>query len=128
MNIFQHAAQIWSVLVWCATCRQTLTYEILGKLIGIPPRGLGQHLEPVQSFCLLHGLPPLTSLVVREGGLPGGGFTAADAAKIPQAHAEVFKFNWLDNPEVKAPNPELLKDAAQKMPSNGPQDPGTPTA
>lgn len=128
MNIYQHAAQIWSVLVWAANCRQTLTYDILGKLIGIPPRGLGQHLEPVQSYCLLNGLPPLTSLVVREGGLPGVGFTAADAARLPQAHAEVFKFDWLGNPNAKAPTPEQLKEAAQTQPSNGPQAPSPVTA
>lgn len=115
MNAFQHAAQIWSVLVWAACSRQTLTYDILGRLIGIPQFGLGQHLAPIQSFCLLHDLPPLTSLVVTEAGSPGLGFTAAE--QIPKAQAEVFKFDWLE--KVKAPTPDELKDAAAKRPSNG---------
>lgn len=115
MNTFQHAAQIWSVLVWAACSRQTVTYDILGKLIGIPHFGLGRHLEPIQSFCLLHDLPALTSLVVTEAGSPGPGFSAAE--QIPKAQAEVFKFDWLAT--VKAPTPDDLKDAAQKRPSNG---------
>ena len=117
MTIYQHAAQIWSVLVWAARCRQTLTYELLGKLIGIPPFGLGRHLEPVQSYCVLNKLPPLTSLVVQNSGFPGVGFTAADAAKVPQAQAEVFDFDWLSN--LKAPTPEQLQQAVMKLPSNG---------
>ena len=63
MNVYQHAAQIWSLLVWAARSRQTLTYEILAKLINIPQFRLGPHLEPIQSFCLLNDLPPLTCLV-----------------------------------------------------------------
>jgi hypothetical protein len=91
MNVYQHAAQIWSLLVWAARSRQTLTYEILAKLINIPQFRLGPHLEPIQSFCLLNDLPPLTCLVVTEAGIPGPGFIAAD--EIPKAHAEVFKFD-----------------------------------
>jgi len=41
MEANERAAQIWSVLAWAATSRQVLTYRILGKLIGVPARGLG---------------------------------------------------------------------------------------
>ena len=115
MNTYQHAAQIWSVLVWAARSRQTLTYDLLGKLIGVPHFGLGPHLEPIQSFCLLNGLPALTSLVVTEAGIPGSGFTAAE--QVPKAQAEVFRFDWLGT--VKAPTSDELKNAVEKRPSNG---------
>ena len=86
MEVSERAAQIWSVLAWAATNRQVLSYSILGKLIGVPARGLGHLLEPVQLYCLLHGLPPLTILVVSEDtGLPSSGFHRRRASLYPGA-------------------------------------------
>ena len=45
MNVYLRATQIWPVLAWAATNRQTLTYGILGKLIGFPARGMGTLLD-----------------------------------------------------------------------------------
>ena len=42
MTQYERAAQIWSVLAWSATNRQELTYDITGRLIGVPARGLGR--------------------------------------------------------------------------------------
>jgi hypothetical protein len=113
MEATERAAQIWSVLAWAATSRQVLTYRILGKLIGVPARGLGHLLEPVQSYCLRHGLPPLTILVVSEDtGLPSSGFTAAE--DIPRNQLTVFAYDWLDH---GAPSPEDLAEAVSKLPS-----------
>src|SRR6267378_7828397 len=67
MSAGERAAQIWAVLALAARNRQILTYEIVGRLIGVPARGLGHLLEPIQSYCLVKGLPPLTILVVQEG-------------------------------------------------------------
>jgi hypothetical protein len=64
MTQYERAAEIWSVLVWAATNRQELTYDIVGRLIGVPRQGLGRLLEPIQSYCLVRQLPPLTLLVV----------------------------------------------------------------
>src|SRR5947209_16378988 len=76
---FERAIQIWSILGFAARSRQVLTYGILARMVGILPHHLGQFLEPVQSYCLLHGLPPLTAIVVQEStGLPGLGFTASE--------------------------------------------------
>ena len=49
-----------------------MTYGMLAKLIGVPAAALGKLLEPIQSYCIVERLPPLTILVVRqETGLPG---------------------------------------------------------
>src|SRR5687767_6037276 len=89
----ERAAQIWPVLTFAASLRATLTYGRLGELIGAPPVALGDWLEPIQSYCLLNHLPPLTILVVSDtDGLPGGGFTAA--TNIPEGQARVFRHDW----------------------------------
>ncbi len=111
----QRAAQIWPLLAHCASQRQILSYDQLSKLIGVPRPGLGQLLEPIQSYCILSKVPPLTSLVVSEQtGLPGEGFIAA--SDVPKAQAGVFSHNWLSN---LVPTPEALEAAATKLPSNG---------
>jgi len=115
MNKTQRAAQIWSVLAWAAKNRQVITYPILGNLIGVPPKGLGHLLEPIQSYCLLKGLPPLTILVVQERtGLPGVGFSAASAEAYAKEQMRVFDYDWLGH---GAPKPEELAKAVQKRPS-----------
>jgi len=48
----QRASQIWAVLVLAARQRQVLTYDLLGRAIGVPRAGLGQLLEPIQSYCI----------------------------------------------------------------------------
>ena len=119
MRISERAAQVWSVLALAARNRQVLTYDIVSKLIGVPRQGLGKLLEPVQSYCLLEKLPPLTILVVREdSGLPGAGFIAAQ--DIPKTQIEVFGYDWLDR---GAPSPEDLDKAVSSMPSNGVRTP-----
>jgi hypothetical protein len=115
MNKSQRAAQIWAVLAWAAKNRQIITYPILGKLIGVPTQGLGHLLEPIQSYCLLKGLPPLTILVVQERtGLPGVGFNAASAKEYGKSQMEVFKYDWVRH---AAPTPEELAEAVKKRPS-----------
>ena len=120
MNTYERAAQIWSVLGLAAWNRQVLTYEIVGHLIGVPSRGLGRLLEPLQSYCLLNELPPLTAIVVsQKTGLPSVGFTAAE--NVPLEHVRVFEFDWLKH---NAPTPEVLEEATKARPSNGiPQRP-----
>ena len=94
MQASDRAAQIWSMLALAALNRQVLTYRIVGRLIGVPARGLGQLLEPIQSYCILQRLDPLSSLVVSEiTGLPGDGFIAAP--NVPAAQSAVFDASWL---------------------------------
>ena len=115
MTSSERATQIWPVLALAARNRQVLTYEILGQLIAVPRQGLGQLLEPIQSYCLLHELPPLSALVVSsKTGLPSPGFVAVDA--VPAAQMAVFNFDWS---EIGCPNPEAFASAVAKLPSNG---------
>jgi hypothetical protein len=116
MRIHERAAQIWPVLALAATNRQQLTYDMLGNLIGVARQGLGQQLEPIQSYCLIHELPALTILVVKkETGLPGTGFTAAAAAEYGQAQQRVYDFDWLKH---GCPKPEDFDWAVRERPSN----------
>ena len=72
-------------------------------------------LEPIQSYCLLHNLPPITILVVSETtGMPGTGFVAAQ--DIPRTQMEVFAFDWLEH---GSPSAEDLREAVIKVPSCG---------
>jgi len=111
----QRAAQIWAVLSVSARQRQVLSYDLLAKATGVPRAGLGQLLEPIQSYCILKKLPALTSLVVSEKtGLPGEGFIAA--SDVPREQAIVFAHEWLGGP---VPTDEDLEAAAKALPSNG---------
>lgn len=110
MNTYERAAQIWSVIALAAQNRQVLTYDMVGRLIGVLRQCLGRLLEPIQSYCLLNRLPPLTILVVRERtGIPGTGFVAAQ--DIPQTQMEVFAVDWLSH---GAPSPDDLERAVQQ--------------
>lgn len=113
----ERACQIWSVLAWAARNRQTLTYAQVSRLVGVPAFAMGGMLEPIQSYCLDQKLPPLTILVVnQETGLPGAGFTAASASDLAKQQTGVFAFDWLEH---GCPKPEVLKEAADRLPSNG---------
>lgn len=107
----ERAAQIWPILVLCASRRETLTYDLLGRLIGVPAHGLAQLLEPIQSYCLLEGLAPLTAIVVNQTtGLPGDGFIAA--SNLPRAQADVYAQEWL---RAGPPKAEAFQDATEGM-------------
>jgi hypothetical protein len=110
----QRAAQIWSLLTFAASLRMTLPYKRLGELIGTMPVALGGWLEPIQSYCLVHGLPALTVLVVGESdGMPGSGYIAAQ--DVPAEQARVFRQDW----SRIVPKPEDLTRALAERPSNG---------
>ena len=115
MSRFDHTASIWPLLVFAVENRRVLTYAKLGQLIGVKPPELGRLLEPIQSHCILQGLPPLTSIVVdARTGLPGEGFIAAN--NVPRAQAETFRFDWLG---VPVPSREDYRNAVQQLPSLG---------
>lgn len=115
MNRSERAEQIWPLLTLLAAHRQTLSYDTLGQLIGVPRMGLGQLLEPIQSYCILNRLPPLTSLIVGvDSGVPGEGFIAA--SDVPNAQATVYRRQWL---EQKPPDAAQLQQASERLPSNG---------
>ena len=116
MTKAERACQIWAVLAWAAKSQQVLTYGQLGRLIGMPAAGLGQVLEPIQSYCALYKLPPLTVLVVSQArGMPGAGFIGASASELGQAQVEVFQYDWLGKGN---PGAEDLGQAVQTLPTN----------
>jgi len=108
MNISQRAMQIWSVLVLSARNRQTITFETLSKITGIPQQGLGQALYQIQDYCKKHNLPPLTAIVVKsKTGLPGSGLPLNN---FPETLEQVISHDWLG---AKCPKPNDFKDAAK---------------
>src|SRR4051812_44790690 len=113
----ERVAQLWSLLVLAASNRQILTYGLVAKLIGAPTAALGAWLEPIQSYCLIKGLPALTALVVSGStGEPGEGFVGYAVKDVAREQQHVFTFNWTEN---DAPSPEVLREAVEARPSNG---------
>lgn len=49
MKDHERAMQAWSALALAASHRQTLTYQMLSRLIGVPARGLAHILMAGQS-------------------------------------------------------------------------------
>ncbi len=115
MTKFERANQIWSVLALAAHNRQVLTYDMVARLTGMARAGLGRCLEPIQSYCLVHDLQPLTILVVsQETGMPSAELVAAQ--DIPRFQQEVFRYDWLAH---GAPSPDDFEKAVSERPSNG---------
>jgi hypothetical protein len=115
MTVPQRAVQLWPLLAWAARNRQILTYSIVAKLIGVPTVGLGQLLEPIQSYCLKRNLKPLTILVVQQDtGVPGTGFVAAQ--DIARVQGEVFQYDWVSH---GCPTSVDFEEALRSHPSNG---------
>jgi hypothetical protein len=100
MEADERALQIWQVLIGAAHCRQTITYEILGELIGTGGEAvLAYSLTRVVEHCANNELPPLTALVVDNSGEPGAGLTS-----VTNVHADrerVFAYGWYALPPRK---------------------------
>jgi hypothetical protein len=93
MTTHEHALQIYQVLICAAHNRQILTYELLGKMIGVSHFSLGPHLEHILRYCKNNNLPPLTVLVVQKsGGKPGPGMTTSEDPN--QDREKVYAHNW----------------------------------
>ncbi len=93
MSTYERAIQIYQVLISAAHNRQVLTYEILGKMIGVPARGLARHLGHIMRYCERTGLPPLTVLAVKKDwGKPGEGFTTFE--DLHRDRERVFAHDW----------------------------------
>ena len=77
MNTYERALQIHQVLVSAAHNRQTLTYSLLGKAVGLPARSLGHHLlhitnsrEPTRpAGCWLSAILGLTRPAAHPGAV-----------------------------------------------------------
>ena len=93
MSTYEGAIQIYQILIGAAHNRQVLTYEILGKMIGVPARGLAGHLGHLMHYCQRAGLPPLTVLVVQKNsGKPAKGLTTSK--DLHRDREKVFRHDW----------------------------------
>jgi hypothetical protein len=104
------------VLVTKARRKSRATYEQVGQEIGWGHpngRGLGNYLYELLHYCKAHGLPPLTTILVKKGErLP-----AAESMKyitqalgdinVEKAQLEVFAFDWSKVSEFAPPKQEL---------------------
>lgn len=91
MTTYERSLQIYQILIAAAHNRQTLTYDMLSKLVGVPRQGLANHLDNIVRFCKARDLPALTVLVVRKRiGKPSHGFQAED--DIDAAREKVYDF------------------------------------
>ena len=109
MERYEKAAQIWFMLTEAAESRKVLYYSDVDSS---NPQMVGKlYLEPIQSYCLLEGLPALTVLVVgRATGKPGTGFIGVKNEDITSETQRCFNFDW---DEEKKPTPEKLMVAVE---------------
>ena len=91
-------AKMWELLVDLAQRKRVRYYEEAARELDIAPINVGRVLEPIQSYCLARQKPPLTILIINKAtGLPGGGFIAWDAARLPEGRKEVYAYPWRED-------------------------------
>lgn len=90
---------MWPLLVERAGLRKTIFYKEIAVKIGTHHRHVRHALGPIQAYCLDAKLPPLTAIVISKSkGRPGLGFIAWDMADLEHGNAEIFSFNWDNQP------------------------------
>jgi len=63
------AAHAWPLLVQVAAQRSTVPVDDLAKRVGAAPHRLKGPLEAITLHCKKNGLPDLSSIVLRKGGV-----------------------------------------------------------
>ena len=95
MEMKERAMQCYMALLSAAHNRQTLTYEILGGMVGLPARALAEPLGYIMVYCSNHNLPPLTVLVVQKHtGIPSEGLVTSDPKDFDGDRERVFTHEW----------------------------------
>lgn len=94
INQAERAFRAWPILTKRAGEGKTITYRELGALIGVHHRAVRYVLALIQHYCLEEKLPPLTILIVNQGGKPGTGFIAYDVDKLEEGEMLVRSYNW----------------------------------
>ena len=94
-TVAMRALQIYLILIGCAANERVITFAALANLMGYPgPTGLFTPLEHLAGWCRREGLPPITSLVVRdENGAPGPEL-AFPLEEVPARQHRARKFDW----------------------------------
>ncbi|WP_291442756.1 hypothetical protein [Desulfovibrio sp.] len=90
------AVQIWQILVSKAVNKQLMTYGELANILGFDGATVLAHpLGHIAVYCEENDLPPLTSLVINQGGKPGDGFPENGKYSSPdEARFKVFTVKW----------------------------------
>jgi hypothetical protein len=94
-NWLYEARKVWPILATLASQRRTAFYEDIAAYIATNPLSVRLALDPIQTYCMETGKPPLTAIVVsKTNGLPSKGFIAWDIDDIKEAHRLVFSYDW----------------------------------
>lgn len=112
------AGRVWPMLVAHAAGAQTCWYEDIARVIDTNPLSVRFVLGPIQSFCMVEQLPPLTALILQKGrNKPGTGFIAWDVDDLEEAHRRVFAFDWraIPNPFSRLSPSDDLDSLAQQL-------------
>jgi len=96
VNQKERAARAWPFLTLLAADQTTTSYKGLGQHLGIHHRAIRFVLAEIQDFCLSEKLPPITILVVGQGGTPGTGFIAWDVDDLERGFNLVYSYPWRD--------------------------------
>ena len=118
MNTFERAVQVYQVLIAAAQNRQLLTYDIVGKYIGVPRQGLANHLEHILRYCEKRNLPRLTSICVSEKtGQPRHGYTDRVPSTPEELHRDreaVYAHPWYRERPVTAEELKALNGESKQ--------------
>jgi|SRR5215467_12215011 len=107
MNLYQRAAQIWSVLALSAKYHEVISYSSVQKLTGLHKRQVGKNLDPIADYCRQKRLPDIYTLVVSEAtGLPSEKNVVAQ--KILAEQNRCFVYDWFSH---GCPTPEQFRKA-----------------
>lgn len=102
------ALKVYLILIGNAARGQITTYTQLSGQLGYKPGAqhvMGDRLGPIYFWAQQNKLPPLTSIVVADNGVPGEGFRVED---VPAAQQAAFRFDWYS---IHPPTVEELREA-----------------
>lgn len=117
LNWQQKAFLAWPRLTNTAARKTTITYKELSQHLDVHHRHVRRALALIQERCMAEHWPPLTILVVSQGGRPGTGFIAWDIDDLPKGRRLVYAWPWdeLPNPYAFAGDGATLDQLAQKL-------------
>ncbi|MDD2462506.1 MAG: HNH endonuclease [Desulfobulbus sp.] len=120
VNQAERAFRAWPILTKRAGAGKTITYGELGALLGVHHRAVRYVLALIQDYCLGEKLPPLTILIVNQGGKPGTGFIAYDVDKLEEGETLVRFYNWnaIPNPFTFASDGTTYEEIVSELAGN----------
>ena len=114
----ERAVLVWELLARSYAPRfEIVTYGALGKRANFNPHFAGSILNFPMRWCLLNGLPLITSIVVQlQTGKPGPGFlNTFPGMDLQQEQMAAFRFDWS---VVERPSAQEMVEAVEKTTGN----------